>query len=112
MLPAFCTDTVTITRPAYVDERGTLVPDWSNASTHEIAGVTVQPASTTESTGEPRYNAQLSATAWLPPGSDIRKGDKLTWRGIEFAVYGIAMPWVSATGALDHIVAQLRDYDG
>lgn len=112
MLPAFCAETVTITRPAYVDERGTLVPDWSNASSHDVDGASVQPASTTEATGEPRFNAQLSATAWLPPDADVKKGDKLTWRGIVFSVYGLTMPWVSATGTLDHIVVQLRDYDG
>ena len=47
MLPSFATQTITIIRPTFVDERGSLVPDWDNPEkTIKVDGCSVQPATT------------------------------------------------------------------
>ena len=46
MLPSFCREVVTVSRAPLAAMRGTYERDWSSASSHEVAGCSVQPSQT------------------------------------------------------------------
>lgn len=107
MLPSFCRDTVTVIRPKMVDQRGSLVPDYTQATESTLSGVSVQPSSTADSTVEVRFNSSFDAIMYAPANADIQRLDRIRWRTFTFDVDGVAMPWVSASGSLDHMVVHL-----
>lgn len=116
MLPSWCRDAVTVTRPAWVESRGTLVPNWSKATSHPLTGCSVQvPLTSMDLDG--RQQAELSGTLYAPNGADVARGDRITWTdpmGVEhdFAVDGMPMPWSSPSGRVSHVQARLVEWRG
>lgn len=111
MLPSFFDRTVNIIRPGSKPQRGTTVPDWDSATETQVTGCSVQTPTTSEEF-DGRTATSLSGTVYLPPGTDVRAGDAIEYRGRRFLVVGEPMVWESPTGALDHVQVRITDWEG
>lgn len=121
MLPAFATESLTIYYAKKVTARGTIEyqPQVDPEHSISVTGCSVQPTTTSENLSEPREQTLSLMTAWIPDTEWARVvagGDLHSlvyeWRGIQMVQYGQAMPWVSPTGTLGHVVVYLREYRG
>ncbi len=121
MLPSFATESLTIYYAEKVTARGTTEyrPQVDSEDCISVSGCSVQPTTTSENIAEPREETLSLMTAWIPDTEWTRVvtgGDTHSlvyeWRGLQFVQYGNAMPWVSPTGTLGHVVVYLRAYRG
>lgn len=112
MLPSFCRDTVTRIRPGTKDSRGTTIPDWDNATTVEIKGCSMQPASTTLSQDGRVLGITDTYTLFAPPTADIEAGDHIEFHNKVYEIDGDVRIQPSATGRLDHLNITLKRYHG
>lgn len=122
MLPSFAQETIRVYYPRPVSRRGTTEFEFDlddQTDTIVISGCSVQPTTTSEVLSQPREQDALMMTAWIPEaqwarviaGGDTRRL-MMEWRGCMFEMYGNDMPWISPTGALNHVVVYLRSYHG
>lgn len=111
MLPSFCNQTVTRLRPATKTVRGSVVPDWEHASSKEINGVSMQPASTSLSTDGRVLGISDRYTLFAPPIADIKAGDRIVFNGKTYEIDGDVRIQPSVLN-LDHIEITLRRYNG
>ena len=114
MLPSFCRQEITRVRPGEKTSRGSTIPDWdpANVDTKKISGCSVQPASTSLSQDGRILGITDGLTAYIPNGSDVAAGDHIVYDGLTYEIEGEPLVWVSATGAKDHILLNLRRYSG
>lgn len=112
MLPSFCKDTVKRIRPGTKDSRGSAIPDWDTATTVEIKGCSMQPASTSLSQDGRVLGITDTYTLFAPPDADIEAGDHIEFRGKVYEIDGDVRIQPSATGRLDHLNITLRRYQG
>ena len=120
MLPSFATETLTIYYPEQIQTRGTTDYRYRIDSQHSISvsGCSVQPSTTSETLSEPRLQELTLMNLWMPDTEWTRVaagGTKrliFEWRGMQFIQYGTAMPWISPTGTLGHVLIYLRAYEG
>lgn len=112
MLPSWCRDSVDVWRAPLVAVRGTEERDWANAAKHTVTGCSVQPSTTSTGWNDPREALTASMTLYAPPGADVMAGDRVDFGGASYRVDGIAMPWRSPTGAVDHLMAYLVGWEG
>ena len=112
MLPSFCRDVVTITRAPLVESRGTKIRDWSQATTHTVAGCSVQPGGTDGTWGEQRNGATVRATLYAPPGANIEFADRVSFGGVAYSIDGAPQEWRSPTGRVTHMTMPLIDWRG
>ena len=111
MLPSFCKDTVTRIRPATTESRGSVIPDWTNATEKDIEGCSMQPASTSL-TQDGRVLGLLDEyTLFTPPDADIQAGDRIKYNGQVYQIDG-DVRIQSAALRLDHIEIRLRRFSG
>lgn len=110
-LPTFAKDTVTVARAATTNKRGVSVKDWGNAKTHTIDGCSFQPQSTSSGL-DTREAVIVRAKLYLPPGSDIQAGDRVSFDGETFLIDGAPLTKRSPSGRLSHIIAFLVDWEG
>lgn len=108
MLPSFCTDCVTITRPARILQRGSNVLDWDDATSHEIDGCSLQ-----KGTSSLTFDGHVIATAddatlYAPQGADVQAADRVTFDGATYYVNGNPSTKRSATGAVSHVEVALK----
>lgn|GEM_PF-1182862 len=109
-LPQWARDSVTVTRPARKQSRGATVDDWANATTHTIDGCSVQPTSTTSDTSDASGAQTVDATLFAPSGADVAVGDKVTFRGHDYAIVGVPLSRTSPFGSFGHTKAYLRSW--
>lgn len=114
MLPSFCRQEITRVRPGEKTSRGSTVPDWSESvvSTLKIANCSVQPATTGLSQDGRVLGISDGMTAYVPNGTDVKAGDHIVFDGQTYEIEGEPRVWVSATGAKDHILLNLKRYSG
>lgn len=112
MLPSFCQKTVTVIHPGKKQSRGKTVDDWETATETQVAGCSIQPASTSTDFGDARQQVTSGAVLYLPPGAAIARGDRIECDGRVWKTDGEPQAWESPTGALDHIVIALVDWSG
>lgn len=114
MLPSFCRQEITRVRPGTKTSRGSVIPDWDPAVVKElkISGCSVQPASSSLSQDGRILGITDGMTAYVPNGSDVQAGDHIVFDGLTYEIEGEPRVWVSATGAKDHILLNLRRYSG
>lgn len=105
-------DTVTRIRPGTKTERGSVIPDWDNATTAMISGVNFQPASTTLSQDGRVLGISESCTCYMPYTADIQEGDRLAFESEIYTVIGAPMRWRSPTGAAAHTKVNLERWQG
>lgn len=105
MLPSWASQAVEVLRAPENDgvrrER-----DWTNATSTTVRGCSLQRSATSADMGA-QEGTRLDAMLYAPPHADIRKGDRIRYRGRVFAIEG--EPWLeeSPLHALDHIVCPL-----
>ncbi len=117
MLPSFCKDSVIRIRPGTKDSRGSLIPDWDNATRAKIKGCSMQPASTSLSEDGRVLGISSTYTLFAPPDADIRPGDHIVYHhpicgDLEYEIDGDVPFQPSATGRLDHLRITLKRYQG
>ena len=112
MLPSFCRDEVEVMRAPMRDERGTPCADWGAATVRRVGGCAVQPSTTSSGRGEAREAVSCDAVLYAPPGSDIAAHDRVRWHGITYEVEGAPMERESPTGAVSHVEARLKRWEG
>lgn len=113
MLPSFCRDTVTVRRAVLVERRGTTVPDWGSATSHIVSGCSLQEGgSSTEFGDAQRDPSESDATLLMPPGSDVRAGDRVSLNGRTWEVDGVPSDVKSPTGCVSHRRAKLKEWRG
>ena len=116
-LPSFARDTVTVMRASRIVERGVEIYDWDQAETHDIPGCSVQ-FTTTALNGVlsankfARDSLMTRAILYMPPGSDIQKGDRIIFNGDRYLIDGAPYEMISPTGRLTHIKCNLVDWEG
>ena len=112
MLHRWCTDTVEVRRAPMVESRGTQVRDWSQASSHELHGCSVQPASTSSDMDGREGQVTDRWHLFAQPGADIKAGDRVEFAGQSFEVDGAPFEWKSPTGRVSNIQAHLVEWRG
>lgn len=115
MLPSFTQrngQAVTRIRPGSKTERGSTVPDWSEASELVISGCSVQPAGTSLSQDGRVLGVTDGCTVYLPPNADVKAGDRIRYDGELYTITGDPRRWCSATGRLDHIMLSIERWRG
>jgi hypothetical protein len=109
-LPSFATQTVTVLRPEWVSNHGTVVADWSAASEHTVTGCSLQPITGAE---QP-INRDAVTTTWqlyAPAGTDLDATDRV--RSEDGHIYEVVGPIrVWSNGVLDHVDAVLSRVEG
>lgn len=111
MLPSFCKSQIMVSRAPYIEERGSRIRDWNNASTFVIAGCSVQPADTSGDNKD-REQTEISATLYAGPYADIEQGDRIIYNGVIYDIIGEPYLWESPTGKLNYIGAKLKEWNG
>lgn len=92
--------------------RGTIVPDWENATTLDIPGCSVQPAGTSLSQDGRILGISDGMTAYLPADADVQSGDHIQYENKVYTIMGDPRVWPSASGTLDHIELNLERWSG
>lgn len=111
MMPSFCQDSVKILRAPLVDERGTKVRNWTNATEHTIYPCSVQPASTSAYLAD-RENLHIKMTLYAESNADIKKFDRVVFNDETFEIDGAPYIWKSPSGATSHKICSLISTDG
>lgn len=92
--------------------RGTIEPDWDNATTLDIPGCSVQPAGTSLSQDGRILGISDGMTAYLPADADVQSGDHIQYEDKVYTIMGDPRVWPSASGTLDHIELNLERWSG
>lgn len=111
-LPSWAKDTVTRLRAGTIDRRGSTEADWSHPSELEILGCSVQPASTSLSQDGRVLGVSEGETLYMPPGSDVKAGDRIRWAGNVYTITGEPRAWTSPTGRVSSLQAPLERWKG
>lgn len=111
-IPSWCSQTVTRIRPGTKESRGSVIPDWENASELVITRCSVQPSSTGLSQDGRVLGINEGYTVYLQPGTDVLAGDRIEFDGDIYTISGEPKPWVSATGRASHIQLSIERWDG
>lgn len=109
MLRPFARQAVTVKRAPLDGPRGER--DWRNAESFTVRGCSLQ-RSTASADHDAREEASADAMLYCPPDADVRKGDRIEYRGRTFTVNGLPFVDESPTGALDMLVVPLRTAEG
>lgn len=112
MLPSFVRQSITIVRPTFIDERGSLVPDWDNPEkTIEVDGCSVQPATTSLSQDGRVLGISDGWTAYLPEETDVQAEDHIVWDGNTYEINGEPRKWIGPMRT-SHIQLDLIRWEG
>lgn len=112
MLPSWANNTVTRLRAAAITQRGSEIPDWSDPDRLEIPGCSMQPAGTSLTQDGRVQGTADGYTGYLPPGADVRAGDRILYNGATYAVIGEPRAWQSPTGRVSSLQVQLERWYG
>lgn len=108
---SFFTQSVTRLRPTYRDVRGSMIPDWSNATSKDIDGCNVQQSGTTLDQ-QGRFAVMDGLTLYAPSGSDIEAGDRIVYGGKTYTIDGDPREWASPTGRVSTVQCPLKRWEG
>ena len=109
---AWTKDTVTRIRPGTKESRGTIIPDWSKATSADVVNCSMQPASTSLSQDGRVLGIMDGFTLYAPIDADIHAGDRIGYAGNTYTINGDVRPWKSPTGATAHLVVNLVRWSG
>lgn len=110
MLPSFATDTITLTEPTWIVERGKKVATYPGAGV-AVTGCSVQPGPATADL-QARDNVTIYYTAFIPAGTAVSRHARVEYEGDHYRIDGVPLRWKSPTGAVSHIVLPLIDWEG
>lgn len=112
------TGTIVVLRPTFVEDRyHSSVPDWDDVTRWTVDRVSVQPTTTTESSGEPRTQVVTGWRVYTRAGVDIdlRPTDRVELpSGAVCEVVGEINRWPHPTrhGGVHHAEFDLRRVNG
>jgi len=98
-------------RPGTKTERGSTVPDWTNASRLTIPHCLVQPASTELSQDGRILGVTDGLAVCASVDSDILPGDRIEYMGDTYIIDGDPQKWVGV-GRLEHMKLNLKRWRG
>lgn len=111
-IPSWCDQEVTILRPGTTTSRGSSVYDWSSPESWVVNNCSVQPASTGLSQDGRVLGISEGFTVYLPPGTDVKAGDRVVFEGNTYTIMGEPKTWKSATGRMSHIQLSIERWSG
>lgn len=111
MLPRWARLSATVTRHGSKTSRGATVQDWSNVTTHEVAGCFLDAPSSSADYGEPEAPITQRKTLYAPPSADIKKGDRVAVGGATYQVDGVPMAYESPFHTVDYLQVQLIEWE-
>ena len=112
MLPSWCSQTITIVKPGTTTSRGSTVYDWERpVSSTDIAGCSVQPASTGLSQDGRVLGIYDGWTVYIPEGTDVKAGDHIEFEGETYAINGEPRKWTGPSRT-SHIQLNLVRWEG
>lgn len=112
MLPSWCSQTLTIVKPGTTTSRGSTVYDWEHpVSSTDIAGCSVQPASTGLSQDGRVLGINQGWTAYIPEGTAVSAGDHVIYEGETYAINGEPRKWTGPSKT-SHIQLNLVRWEG
>ncbi len=109
---SFMRDTVTVVRPASKTVRGSTVPDWDNATEHQVPRCQVTAAATQQDRDGRVVNVADSMTLRAGYGADVRPGDRVVYEGVAYEVDGDVFHSKSPTGRVSSTRCTLRRWEG
>lgn len=109
---SYFVEEVEVTRPGVRESRGTRIPDWDNATSFSVPGCHCQPTSSSYEDDGRVANQTDGARLYAPPGSDIRKGDRVRAIDQNWVVTVVHPTWRSPTGRLTHRQFDLERWEG
>ena len=116
MLFDWCTDKLTVIRPATKTERGATVHDWAHATEHVITGCSAQPAQSSRDFAEREEQSTFMIHVFMPPDADIRDGDRIRLdMGAGAQIYeinGVPYRRTSPTGRVSSTQVDLVKWEG
>jgi len=114
MLHSWCRDTMTIKRAALVEERGSLVYDWDNATEHVIKGCSVQPSDSSRDFNAREDNSTFRLHCFMPFKADIKEGDRVEVSICDgvFEIDGVPYIRQSPTGRVSSTQVDLVRWEG
>lgn len=111
-LPSWANETVTRIRPGTISRRGSDSPDWANASELAITGCSIQPSGTALSQDGRIQGVTEGYTCYLPPGSDVKAGDRIQYGDNVYTINGEPKVWKSPTGRVSNMQLDLKRWEG
>ena len=112
MLPSWAKDTVIRLRPSIKTVRGSDIPDWSNPNQLAIRDCSMQPSSTMLSRDGRVQGVTDGYTCYLPPGSDVKVGDRIRFGEADYTINGEPRIWKSPTGRVSSVQLELERWRG
>jgi hypothetical protein len=113
MLSPVAQDVITILRPTMINDRGTMVPDWTQpaAETVSVTGCSVQP----QVSGDDRIQRDALSSVFVvyaPPGTTVGAFDHVLVDDYNSPLVTTGEPLRWSVGFLDHVVINLTDWNG
>jgi hypothetical protein len=112
MLPTWAKESIIRLRPGSKVSRGSTVPDWDNPARLTIDGCSVQPATTSLSRDGRVLGVSEGLTIYLPPGADVKAGDRIVANGEVYEMTGDPKTWRSATGLVSNTQISVERWRG
>ena len=111
-IPSWCAQTVTVIRPGTKTSRGSVIPDWDNATETVVRNCSVQPSTTGLSQDGRVLGINDGYTVYMPPSTDVLAGDRIGFDGKVYTIMGEPKTWVSPTGRTSHIQLSIQRWHG
>ena len=112
MLPSWAKDAVIRLRPSIKTVRGSKIPDWGNPNQLVIRDCSMQPSSTMLSQDGRVQGVTDGYTCYLPPGSDVKAGDRIRFGEADYTINGEPRIWKSPTGRVSSVQLELERWRG
>lgn len=94
-----------------MESRGSIIPDWSQATEKDIGGCSMQPATTSLSQDGRVLGLLDEYTLYAPAEADIQAGDRIRYNGQIYQIDGDVRIQPAAL-RLDHLEIRLRRHTG
>lgn len=112
MVGSFADDTITRIRPATKTVRGSVIPDWDNATRLNISECSFQPAATSLSQDGRVLGVTDGVTCYAPYDADVQEGDRIEHDGKVYTINGAPRRWKSPSGARSNTMLNLERWSG
>lgn len=111
-LPSFCNQVITRIRPGIKIERGSEIPDWENATSQVISGVSIQPAESNISLDGRVLGLKNVYKVYCNPYIDIKAGDHIIFDNETFVVDEAPRKWQSPTNRVSNMQFTMAHWEG
>ena len=109
---SFMRDSATVIRPTKKTVRGSTVPDWDNATEHELKRVQVTAASTQQDRDGRVVNVADRRTLRAMYDADVQPGDRIRYEDEIYEVDGEVFHSKSPTGRVSTTRCALARWEG